>query len=91
MHLTSHSITWSSATRRIIIGCNRAIASGQQGFMRFLTVSHQARQVLHCSEAKGDADVGSLLSPVIEVGLPGHICTHRHWPQILLTVLFLCF
>ena len=74
-HYTSQTIMWSSATRRIVIGCNAVEGSSQTSLLLFLTVTHQAQQIVLCSEASARGDVGCLLSPVMEVSLAGFAFT----------------
>ncbi len=68
-HFTGHTIMWSPASQRIIVGCNEVKGSAHMSFMRFYTVSHRAQQILHQCDARGNADVGRLAAPVIEVRL----------------------
>ncbi|KAK9837553.1 hypothetical protein WJX74_000015 [Apatococcus lobatus] len=68
-HTNAHTIMWSAATQRAVIGCNEVMGSSSKCLLRILTLSCQAEQVLQCSEARGDQNFGCLTSPLIEVPL----------------------
>ena len=66
-HTNAHTIMWSAATRRIVLGCNEVKGSSSRCLLRILTVSRQARQIMHGTEAIWDQELGCLASPLIEV------------------------
>ena len=68
-HTNSHTIMWSAATQRVVIGCNEVNGSSSRCLLRILTMSCQAEQIQHCSMATGDENIGCLTSPLLEVGL----------------------
>ena len=66
-HTNAHTIMWSAATQRIVIGCNEVKGSSSRCLLRILTVSRQAQQILHDTEAIWDQESGCWASPLIEV------------------------
>lgn len=66
-HTNAHTIMWSAATQRIVIGFNEVKGSSSRCLLRILTVSRQAQQILHGTEAIWDQESGCLASPLMEV------------------------
>lgn len=73
-HTNAHTIMWSAATQRVVIGCNEVKGSSSRYLLRILTLSSQAEQIQHCSMAIGDEDIGCLTSPLLEVGTSIILC-----------------